>query len=183
MGIENPDILNNSLALLRYREYWTDRTGRVLLLRPITAQDKQIERELIDGLSPQSSRSRFFRWIKKASETMVDQFCKIDYTSEIAILAVYELNGRIKNVGVVRLYIEPDQQTGEFAVVVADDFQGCGLGKKFMRTLIDVGREKGLKSIYGIVLAGNNRMLNLVKRLGFSIGDSEDGEVTIILKL
>ena len=114
---------------------------------------------------------------------MVNQFCDIDYKNEIAILAEYDSNGNKQNVGVVRLFIDPRQQTGEFAILVADNFQNSGLGTKFMEILIAIGRKKGLKSIYAIVLADNDKMLTLMKEFGFSIGANSDGEVRITRQL
>lgn len=183
METEEPDNLHDSLDLSTYREYWTSRDGRTVILRSITSEDKRIEKELIDGLSRQSSRYRFFHAIKEATEEMVNQFCDIAYKNEIAIIAEYNSNDKKRNVGVVRLCIDPGLQTGEFAIVVADNFQDSGLGTKFMETLIDIGREKGLKSIYGIVLADNNRMLTLAKEFGFSIGANSYGEVRIVRQL
>jgi len=178
-----PDKLYDSLDPSAYRENWVSRDGRAIVLRSITPQDKRIEKELIDGLSIQSSRYRFFHVIKEATEEMVNQFCDIDYKNEIAIIAEYNSNDKKRNVGVVRLFIDPNQQTGEFAILVADNFQGSGLGTKFMETLIDIGRKKGLKSIYGIVLAENNGMLTLAKEFGFDIGVISSGEVRIARQL
>jgi len=183
METEKPDNLQDSLDLSTYRENWTSRDGRTVILRSITSEDKRIEKELIDGLSLQSSRYRFFHVIKEATEEMVSKFCDIDYKNEIAIIAEYNSNDKRRNVGVVRLFIDPSLQTGEFAILVADNFQDSGLGTKFMETLIDIGREKGLKSIYGIVLADNNKMLTLVKKFGFSIGANSYGEVRIARQL
>jgi hypothetical protein len=89
METEKPDNLHHSLDLSTYREYWTSRDGRTVILRSITSEDKRIEKELIDGLSRQSSRYRFFHVIKEATEEMVNQFCDIDYKNEIAIIAEY----------------------------------------------------------------------------------------------
>jgi acetyltransferase len=114
---------------------------------------------------------------------MVNQFCDIDYKNEVAIIAEYNSNDKKRNVGVVRLFTDPNLQTGEFAILVADSFQDSGLGTKFMETLIDIGREKGLKSIYGVVLAYNDRMLTLAKEFGFSIGLASYGEVIITRQL
>ena len=177
MTTEKPEDLHDSLDLFAYRENWTSRDGRTVLLRSITSKDKRIEKELIDGLSVQSSRYRFFHVIKEANEEMVNKFCDIDYHNEIAIIAEYNSNDKKQNVGVVRLFIDPGQQTGEFAILVADNFQNSGLGTKFMETLIDLGGKKGLKSIYGIVLADNNRMLTLVKEFGFTVGPNSNGDV------
>ena len=183
MKPEKPDNLYDSLNPSRYREKWTSRDGKTVMLRSITPEDKLIEKELIDGLSIQSSRYRFFHVLKEASEEMVDKFCDIDYTNEIAIIAEYSSDDSKRNVGVVRLFIDPGSKTGEFAELVADNFQHSGLGTKFMNTVIDMGREKGLKSIYGIVLADNLKMLTLMKKCGFIIGPVSDGEVKVTRQL
>jgi acetyltransferase len=183
MEPEKPSNLHDPLNLFTYRENWISRDGRAIILRSITSADKGIEKELIDGLSLQSGRYRFFHVIKEATEEMVNQFCDIDYKNEVAIIAEYNLNDKKRNVGVVRLFIDPGLQTGEFAILVADNFQNTGLGTKFMETLIDIGRERGLKSIYGTVLADNNRMLTLVKKFGFDIGGDSYGEVRIMRRL
>ncbi len=64
--------------------------------------------------------------------------------------------------------MEPNRKRGEFAVV-EDDFQEKGLGTKLVDTLIEIAYEKGLESIYGIVLPENRAMINLCKKLGFDI--------------
>ena len=174
-----PDSTNFS----HYEETWTTRDGRSVLLRSITSKDKRIEKELIDGLSSQSSRYRFFHVIKDASEEMVSKFCDIDYKNEVAIIAEYDSNGKKQNVGVVRLFIDTGSLTGEFAILVADNFQNSGLGTKFMQVLLDIAGKEGLKSVYGTVQADNNRMLALMKEFGFNIGPIQDGEVKITRQL
>ena len=182
METEKPDNSHDSLDSSTFREKWTSQDGKIVILRSITSKDKRIEKELIDGLSAQSSRYRFFHVIKEATEEMVSKFCDIDYKNEIAIIAEYDSNDK-KNVGVVRLFIDPNLKTGEFAILVADSFHDSGLGTKFMETLINMGRERGLKSIYGKVLADNNKMLTLAKEFGFTVGTSSYGEVRIALQL
>ena len=183
METEKLDNSHDSLDSSAFRENWTSRDGKIVILRSITSKDERIEKELIDGLSIQSSRYRFFHVIKEATEEMVNKFCDIDYKNEIAIIAEYNSNGKKRNVGVVRLFIDPNLQTGEFAILVADNFQDSGLGTKFMETLIGMGRKRGLKSIYGEVLSDNNKMLTLAKESGFSVGTSSYGEARITLQL
>jgi len=183
METEKSDNSHDSLDSSTFNEKWTSRDGKIVILRSITSKDKQIEKELIDGLSIQSSRYRFFHVIKEATEEMVSKFCDIDYKNEIAIIAEYNSNGKKRNVGVVRLFIDPNLKTGEFAILVADNFQDSGLGTKFMEILIDMGRKRGLKSIYGEVLADNNKMLTLAKESGFTIGTNSYGEARITLQL
>ena len=170
---------SSPLNFSQFKENWTTRDGKDVVLRSITAADKHIEKELIDGLSVQSSRYRFFHVIKEASEEMVNKFCDIDYTNEVAIIAEFNDGGRKRNIGVVRLFIDAGSQTGEFAILVADKFQNSGLGTKFMETLLDISRKEGLKGIYGTVQSDNLRMLALMKEFDFSVGPNLEGEVKI----
>jgi len=167
----------------RYVQPWRCKDGRVVLLRPIRPEDELLERELIAGLSEESMRFRFFYLIKYITHDMLTRFCNIDYDREMAITAEYTSNGKRRNVGVGRLIIQPGGETGEFAVLVADDFQGNGLGLKLSDMLIGIAHEKGLKSIYGIVLKDNTAMLGLAKRLGFVTQTYSSDEIKIVLEL
>ena len=55
------------------------------------------------------------------------------------------------------------------SLVVADDFNGKGLGSRLMESIMDVAREKGLSEVEGLVLTQNAGMLKLMKSLGYSI--------------
>ena len=183
MTAEKSANSSGPLNFSQYRENWTSREGKAVILRSITSADKRIEKELIDGLSFQSSRYRFFHVIKEASEEMVNKFCDIDYKNEVAIIAEYNAGDQKSNVGVVRLFIDQNLKTGEFAILVADKFQNSGLGTKFMEILLDIAGKEGLKSIYGMVQPDNLRMLTLMKEFGFSIGPNLEGEVKITREL
>jgi len=167
----------------KYIQPWRCRDGRFVLLRAIRPEDEPLERELIANLSPESSRFRFFYTIKEITHEMLSRFCNIDYDREMAIIAEYTSNGKKRNVGVGRLIIETGKETGEFAVVVADDFQNNGLGLKLCDMLIGIAQEKGLKSIYGIVLNENRAMIHLAKKLGFTIKPLAEGESRVTLEL
>jgi len=72
-------------------------------------------------------------------------------------------------IGVVRYLLNADGQSCEFAVAIADDWQGRRLGSTLMRAIVDAARAKGLRRIEGYVLANNSRMLGLMSSLGFGI--------------
>lgn len=60
-----------------------------------------------------------------------------------------------------------DGRGAEYALVVADDWQRHGLGSQLMRAIIEAAKSQGLSYIDGYVLATNDGMLALLKRLGF----------------
>lgn len=184
-GVDSPEPYRHLVITpypTKYVTLWRLKDGREVLLRPIRPEDEPLEYELIKGLSEETSRFRFFQVIREVTHEMLVRFCNIDYDREMAIIAEYNKDGKKRNVGVGRLIIEPDRKRGEFAVLVADDFQGKGLGTKLTDMLIEIALEKGLHSIYGIVLPENTKMIGLCKKLGFDIKYRTD-EIYVELKL
>jgi acetyltransferase len=167
---------------VRYMTPWRLKDGTEVLLRPIRPEDEPLEAELIRGFSDETSRFRFFHVIRDITHEMLVRFCNIDYDREMAIIAEHTEGGKKRNIGVGRLIIEPGDKRAEFAVVVADEFQGKGLGTKLVDMLIGIGEEKGLESIYGIVLPDNRKMIDLCRALGFDIKYGRD-EVVVELEL
>jgi len=85
-----------------------------------------------------------------------------------------EVSHKERIVGVSRYVTNPDQTSCEFALLVADDFAGKGLGSRLMLSIMDVARDRGLAEIQGLVLANNPTMLKLMRRLGFEVRTFED---------
>ena len=94
-------------------------------------------------------------------------------------VAVVQLSERApggeREIGVVRYVTNPDGESCEFALVVADEWQRHGLGRRMMQLLIDVARARGLREMIGHVLAENRGMLGLAESLGFVAGESSEG--------
>jgi acetyltransferase len=166
----------------KYVTPWRLKDGTEVTLRPIRPEDEPKELEFIRGLSTQTSRFRFFQIIKDLPHEALVRFCNIDYDREMAFIAEKRDGDRRTEIGVSRLILEPNKTRGEFAVVVADEFQGKGLGIKLVDMLIDVAREKSVEAIYGIVMSENVKMISLCEKLGFSARREQDS-VVVELKL
>ena len=171
-ALENVDRYTHLSILpypIKYVVPWKLKDGTEVILRPIRPEDEHIEHELIRGLSDETSRFRFFSIIKELSHQDLVRFCNIDYDREMAIIAEVREGEKKKEIGVGRLILEPGRKRGEFAVVVADEYQGKGLGTKLVDVLIERAKEKELESIYGIILPENKVMIRLCKKMGFTI--------------
>jgi acetyltransferase len=166
----------------KYVTPWRLRDGTEVTLRPIRPEDEPIEQEFIRGLSSETSRFRFFQIIKDLSHEALVRFCNIDYDREMAFIAETREGNRRIEIGVSRLILDANKKRGEFAVVIADKYQGRGLGVKLVDMLIEVAREKGVETIYGIVMSENTKMVSLCERLGFSTRRTQD-DVIVELKL
>ena len=162
----------------RYEQIWPLRGGGEYTLRPIRPDDAEMLQDLVQHLSPESRYFRFVSSIKELPPTMLARFTLIDYDREMALVAVVKQrsvgsDGKMveseRIVGVSRYITNPDQASCEFALLVADDFNGKGLGSRLMLSIMDVARERGLTEMDGLVLANNPGMLKLVRSLGFTI--------------
>lgn len=161
---------------------WRTKDGTEVTLRPIRPEDEPMELEFIRGLSSETSRFRFFQIIKDLPHEALVRFCNIDYDREMAFVAETREGDRKVEVGVSRLILEPNKKKGEFAVVVSDKYQAKGLGIKLVDMLIEVAKEKGVESIYGIVMGENLKMIRLCEKLGFTT-KREHEDVLVELKL
>ncbi len=148
---------------------YRSRDGAAVLIRAIHPEDAQLSQEFVEALSPESRYFRFMNALKELAPAQLIRLTQIDYDREMAFVAVENQDGVEKEVGVVRYSINPDAESCEFAIVVADDWQGKGLARRLMEILIDAARTKGLKFITGEFLAENNRMLKFVAGLGFEL--------------
>jgi acetyltransferase len=143
-------------------------------LRPIRPEDAEMEKEFVRNLSENSRYFRFMNTVRELTPAMLARFTQIDYDREMAFVAVREEGGRETEVAVARYVTNPDGETCEFAIVVADSWQCKGLGRRMLELLIDVARSRGLKAMVGHVLAANQPMLALCGKLGFQISDHPD---------
>jgi acetyltransferase len=174
----------------RFEQVWPLPGGGEYTVRPIHPDDANMLQDLMHHLSPESRYFRFVSSITELPPTMLARFTLIDYDREMALVAVFkerragpdgEITETERIVGVSRYITNPDQSSCEFALVIADDFNGKGLGSRMMLSIMDVAREKGLTEMDGLVLANNPGMLKLMKSLGFSVKSfPEDADFKLV---
>jgi acetyltransferase len=148
--------------------------GESLTLRPIRPEDAAIETAFVDALSSDSRRMRFAGAVRHLSPAMLARFTQVDYDNEMALVAIDAGGGAEREVGVARFIRLPDGRTCEFAIVVADDWQHRGLGRRMMARLIEIARARGFTTMVGWVLSENSGMLQMVRKLGFVTGPDPD---------
>ncbi len=157
---------------------WTLRDGTRVVIRPIRPEDRQIESYFVRNLSDESRYFRFFNAVRDLSETALSRFTQVDYSREMALIALICENGRETEIGVARYVVNPHGRCCEFAIAVADAWQRKGIGSKLMHSLMDAARRRGLETMEGWVLSGNTRMLALADGLGFTI-DASAGDPSL----
>lgn len=157
--------------------------GTPVIIRPVRPEDAHMQQDFVRNLSEESRYNRYMSSIKQLSQSMLVRFTQLDYDREMALAMIREADGVEEQLAVARYVTDPDNESCEFALEVADHWQGKGIGVILMNALFDAAREQGLKVMVGEVLAGNKGMLKLMSRLGFSVQvHPEDRALTIVTK-
>ncbi|MGE0386566.1 MAG: GNAT family N-acetyltransferase [Gammaproteobacteria bacterium] len=142
--------------------------GRTFWLRPIRPEDEPALHAAFAELTPEQIRLRFFVPLKKLTHVAAARFTQIDYDREMVLLLTERgAPGATPIHGIVNLICDPDNERGEYAIVVHPELVGHGAGTLLMQRIIDYGRRRGLREIYGDVMAENHRMLAVCEDLGF----------------
>ena len=132
-------------------------------------------------LSNESVYQRYFTKLgyeqRVAHERLV-RVCFTDYDREIALVAerLDPETGKLSIAGIARLIRLHNSNTAEFSLIVADDFQGHGLGTEMVRRLVEVAREEGIDRIVAEILGANGGMVRICQELGFEIKADDEGE-------
>jgi acetyltransferase len=154
--------------------------GARLPVRPMRPEDAELEKRFFDGLSPRSRYQRFLQHLPALPPAMLARFTQLDYDRELALVALDPQRSRFVAVG--RYAPNPDGTTAEFALTVADDWQGKGIGRALLERLCQRARAAGYTALYGHILNANREMLDLAARLGFVDQGEEGGQVVRVMR-
>jgi acetyltransferase len=191
--ILDPESINNDaskyphLIIMPYPAHyvqpWVCKDGRQVILRPVKPDDEILEKALFENLPETALRYRFTHAIKEMTHDMLTRLCNIDYDREMAIIAEYNTAEERRIVGISSLSVPVGNDSGEFAWIVSQDFEGVGLGLKLGDIIVGIAREKQLNSVYGVILNENSRALGLAKRLGCRFERFSPEETRAVLEL
>ena len=146
-----------------------------LQLRPIRPEDGERLREFYAQASKADLRLRFFQARREVPRSELARFSQIDYDREMAFVALPppDAEGRQRIAGEVRAVCDPDNLRAEFAIQVASDWQGRGLGRLLLARLVEHLRERGTRELVGECLPENTGMAGLARAAGFSVRQRE----------
>ncbi len=162
---------------VQYVSPWKTRSGVSVLVRPIRPEDEPLIVAFHDRLSERTVVQRYFTALDLNARTAHDRLtriCFIDYDRELAFVA--EANDPVVGPvigGVSRMIREEYGRSATLAVVIADDFQGQGLGETLMRRALSAARIEGINQVLIYFLPENTRMRNLSRKLGFALTEEE----------
>ena len=140
-----------------------------MTIRPLRPDDSGIERDFVSGLSDETRYNRLLGGAIKVSDEYIQRLTHLDWSREAAFAAITMLGDRESIIGVARYVTEEDGESSEFALVLADAWQGRGIGRRMLEKLMNIAARRGVKRMHGDILSTNAQMLALVRQLGFSL--------------
>ncbi|UCG02978.1 MAG: GNAT family N-acetyltransferase [Candidatus Heimdallarchaeota archaeon] len=146
-------------------ETWrTTKKGMEILLRPVKISDEPLLKDFFYDLTDQSLYRRFISVRKDVPHSRLQDFCIIDFSKEMVIVAVIQEEALETVVGVSQYGIDTKSHTAEVAFVVRDDYQNKGIGSELVHYLTYLAKMIGLLGFTAEVLVENRGMLHLFEK-------------------
>jgi acetyltransferase len=164
----------------RYVWNWNSIGGQAVTIRPIRPDDEPLMVAFHHRLSDRSVYYRYFYWMQlsvRIAHERLTRMCFIDYDREMALVAEMTVDGERQIAGVARMTRLPASSDAEFAIIVADPYQGRGLGTELLHRLKAVAREEGIGCLTGEILPENKSMQELCRQLGFQLRMDDQEQV------
>ena len=156
--------------------------GREVVLRPVLEFDAAAEQDFFShALSPTSRLRRFHVGLHEVPPSMLRAMTQVDHDDHVAIVAEGFADGDddapaiVADARYVRAARGSPCEEAEFAIAVADDWQGLGLGRTLMQRLSRHAARRGIRRLVGDVMTGNTAMFSLVVALGGRLEVSPEG--------
>lgn len=149
-------------------------------IRPLRREDADLQLRFGLGLSEETRYNRFFGGVRFTPELLAT-LVNVDFSKDVALIATTTVAGQETPIGVTRYVLLPAGDRAEFAVTVADAWQGCGVGKMLLTRLVEIARERGLQRLVGETLATNSGMIRLATSAGFTVAvHAEDPTLRVL---
>jgi GNAT superfamily N-acetyltransferase len=139
------------------------REGSSVVVRPIEPGDAEKLRRGLARLSPESRYRRFLTPVPRLTESQLRYLTAVDHRDHEALIALDPATGDALGVG---RFVRTAPATAEVAVTVVDDWHGRGLGSALLELLAGRARDEGVTRFSALLLAENEEMLDLLRRLG-----------------
>lgn len=156
--------------------------GRPVTLRPVLPQDGDLVEQFFRELSPEARRNRFLGSLQEVPTSLLDRLMRVDYSSHLALLAEVFSDGAEVMIGEARYVLDADRRSAEFAIAVADGWQGQGIGRRLLTQVSCRAAADGIERLHGHTLSTNRPMLRLARAMGFAVRSDPDSAVAVWLE-
>jgi acetyltransferase len=143
-------------------------------VRPILPGDADMMQAFVGNLSGTSCYFRFLQPLKLLSPSMLKQLTCIDYQTHMALVALTPVRGTSRIIGEARYVSTDGAVAAEIAIVVADEWQCCGVGAGLIQILEGIAAANGMTRLTGEAFASNGKIRRFAQAFGFEIWPDHD---------
>lgn len=166
-----------------YRESITLADGVAIEIRAIQPSDHDNLARAFRLLSAKSRYRRFHSAKSELSEEELRYFTECDGINHFALVAIaadgpQDAGGGVGVARFVRLPTDP--AAAEVAVVVIDQWQRRGIGRRLLTRVAAAAAERGIQRVVAVAQADNEQIGGLLKNLSDDLEVSTQNELTTI---
>jgi acetyltransferase len=153
------------------------RDGIPVLFRPLWPEDALAWRTMIEVCTPETLWLRFERRSRDRLLAEADRYCTVDPTCEVVLVAELLAGEPGRFVGEARLCRVLSGDEAEFSVLVADPWQGKGLGSALTDRCLELARAWKVRRVLTELVPENVRMIALLQSRGFRFSCDSLGRI------
>lgn len=136
-----------------------------LVFRKLWPSERDKVRDHFLRLDPEDRQLRFFG---HASDELIERYCQEVLSTGYVVLGGFA-DGEIRAVGELRAYGPPGDRKAEIAISIERPYQSRGAGSELFRRLINLARNRGIRTIHSACLLENARMQRIARKFGCEI--------------
>lgn len=136
-----------------------------LVFRKLWPSERDKVRDHFLRLDPEDRQLRFFG---HASDEFIERYCQEVLSTGYVVLAGFA-DGEVRAVGELRAYGAPGDRKAEIAISIERPYQSRGAGSELFRRLINLARNRAIRTIHSACLVDNARMQRIARKFGCNV--------------
>lgn len=146
-----------------FRQLITLSDGGRVLLRPLTAEDREQLIELFEQVSPEDLR--YMRHNVKDAELIASWIDDLDYDRVLPLVAV--INERLVGSATLHFAEGPARHRTEVRIYLAKEVRRRGVGSRMIQALIDMSKRRNIYMIEAQIINEQATVIRAFQNLGF----------------
>ncbi|MBK7869216.1 MAG: GNAT family N-acetyltransferase [Saprospiraceae bacterium] len=143
--------------------------GSPVQMRLVRPEDSSLVKRMFARLSKETIYYRYFGYVPEVTPEFLARLTCVDQHREIVLIAETRILGRREIIGIANMVADTDGRKAEIAILIADEWQGQGLGSALTDLICEIAAEQGIEMLYANMMATNRRINALLQKKGFSI--------------
>lgn len=158
----------------------TTRSGTMLLVRPVSPDDKARLADFFEHVLPEDIRFRFLSPLKHVGHDLLARLVGVDHIYDENYLAFAEDGETL--LASAMIVSTSDSSEAEVAIAVRSDHRHMGVGWTMLNYVAGIAERNGMRSIISYECADNRETIDLEREMGFTASFCPDEPRLVLLR-